>query len=288
MNFTPITAMSYLEPLLWATALCFPLRFKSRASFPAFQVFLAIRTFGAFLLLGISHAPQIIPGAFLKTSAFSAAYWVVYIAGCVAMYFALRDIFLSIMAPLPGLSRVGSILFRWAAVVSLGISVLSVSIDFAALPAGAHLPAVAASISSGMSILVLCLLSLLVVCAHSLGQSYRSWGFGICLGSGVMAAAELVASAFSVAGLRVWTYNAGGIATLVALAIWIAYMFIPEARREQKDVAAVSSTLSQWNDLAQELGPNTQPQPAMQQSGFLQNVESVVDRVLAKNSVGGG
>jgi hypothetical protein len=165
------------------------------------------------------------------------------------------------------------------------VSAGSVAGDFATIPLQTHLAAIAAGINCGISVLVLCLLAFLVVCMRTLRQPFRSWTFGICLGLGIMAATELTESALGTSALHVGLSPVSGILMAAALLVWIGYLVVPEHKKKQS-VALASSTLLQWNDLAQEIGPNTQPQVVVPQSGFLQNVESVVDRVLAKNSLG--
>ena len=285
MNFTPITATSCIEFLLWTAAFFTALRSKSRITLLSFRVFLAVGALGSFILFGLCYAQQF-PNMseHLSSDTYLGAYWLVYLSRCVALFFVLRSVFLHIMATLPNLRRIGSIVFYWAAITSLVVSAAPVAVDFATAPMNAHLTTIVAGISFGLSVMALSLLGFLIMCIRALNQSFRSWTFGICLGCGVMALTDLAASAYAAGGARIWPYEAAGIATLAALGIWIAYTLIPEKQEQPK--AAVSSTLAQWNDLAQELGSNAHPQAAVPQNGFLQNVESVVDRVLAKNSVG--
>jgi hypothetical protein len=282
MHFASISqVLAYAEPLLWAAAFLAFLRVRKHAALASFGVFLGIRMFRALLLLETANV-HVAPGAYsqIPHPVYFYVQWAVYLAGCVAFFFALQEIFRNMMAPLPQLSRLGSIIFRWAAIVSLILASSSIVTLASAASVHDHLAAIFSQIAVSFSILALCLLAFLVVSVHALGLSYRNRVSGLCLGFGLLAAMDLLAN-----GLRDFGQGPtiiASIGTVAALAIWIGFLAAPEP--EPQAVAAVSSSAMLWNDLAQELGPSG-PQPAAQQSGFLQNVESVVDRVLAKNSV---
>uniref|UniRef100_A0A7V4XTW3 Uncharacterized protein n=1 Tax=Acidobacterium capsulatum TaxID=33075 RepID=A0A7V4XTW3_9BACT len=74
--------------------------------------------------------------------------------------------------------------------------------------------------------------------------------------------------------------------TTCVLVTWITYFLLPE-RQEEREIAIipVQSPLIRWNDVAQALGHST-PRVAIGASSgfFLQDVERVVDRVLARNN----
>jgi hypothetical protein len=211
--------------------------------------------------------------------------WITYLAGCVALFFALQELFVNMMAPLPGLKRLGLGIFRWAAAVSLVLALSSVVTLASASSIQDHLAAIFTQIAIGFSVLALCLLAFLVVSVHALGLSYRNRVFGLCVGLGLLAAMDLMVNGLRFSTIGLWPGHVAEIVTAVALVTWIGFLAFPEPVKQQA-AAAISSSAMLWNDLAQELGPNA-PQPATQQSGFLQNVESVVDRVLAKNSLTG-
>jgi len=278
--------LRYAEPLLWATALLAFFRVRKHAALSAFGVFLAVRMVRAFLLVGMSRA-HLMYGSDGHTlhSVYFYTNWITYLAGCVALFFALQELFVNMMAPLPGLKRLGLAIFRWAAAVSLVLALSSVVTLASASSIQDHLAAIFTQIAIGFSVLALCLLAFLVVSVHALGLSYRNRVFGLCVGLGLLAAMDLMVNGLRFSTIGLWPGHVAEIFTAVALVIWIGFLAFPEPVKQQAP-AAISSSAMLWNDLAQELGPNA-PQPATQQSGFLQNVESVVDRVLAKNSLTG-
>ena len=276
--------LMYAAPLLWAVAFLAFFRVRKHAALTAFGAFLGIRMVRAFLLLEMSRV-HIAAGVYghVYHPIYFYAEWAFYLAGCVALFFALQEVFRNMMAPLPQLSRLGSGIFRWAAIASLIVASSSIVTLASATSVHDHLAAIFTQIAVSFSVLALCLLAFLGVSVHALGLSYRNRVSGLCLGLGLLAAMDLVAN-----GLRYSAFGKGpaviaAIGTAVALVVWISFLAAPEPA--PRAAAAVSSSALLWNDLAQELGP-TIPQPAAQ-SGFLQDVESVVDRVLAKNSVTG-
>jgi hypothetical protein len=282
MTFTPISNMlTNAEPILWAAALLAFFRVRKHLALPALGVFLAIRLAGAFLLTGMRL--HLLPGSSGSHSTSFYTQWITYLLGCVALFFALQELFVNMMSPFPGLKRVGLVGFRWAAAVSLVLSLSSVVTLASASSIHDHLAAIFSQIAISFSVLALSLLAFLMVSIQALGLSYRNRVFGLCLGLTLLVAMDLLVNGMRFSSATAWPAYVAPIGIMAALLIWIGFLAVPEPVKKEMP-APVSSALV-WNDLAQELGPNnTQPVP---QSGFLQNVESVVDRVLAKNSLPG-
>ncbi|HYK37126.1 hypothetical protein [Alloacidobacterium sp.] len=275
--------LAYAEPFLWLAALLAFFRVRKHAALSAFGVFLGIRMVRAFLLLGMSHSQFVLGGGH---SIYFYTKWITYLASCIALFFALQELFINMMAPLPGLKRLGVAIFRWAAAASLVLALSSVVTLASASSIHDHLSAVFTEIAVSFSVLALCLLAFLVVSVHALGLSYRNRVFGLCLGLGLLVAMSLMVNGLHFSTAGAWPGYVAQIVVAVALLTWIAFLAFPEPVQEQA-AAAIRSSALLWNDLAQELGPSAPQQPIPQQSGFLQNVESVVDRVLAKNSLTG-
>ncbi len=279
--------LTYAEPFLWAVALLALFRVRKQAALSAFGVFLGIRMIRSILLIAMSRTQGV---AGLEPSILHSGYfytqWISYLAGCIAMFFALQELFVNMMAPLPGLRKLGLAGFRWAAVVSLVLALSSIVTLASASSIQDHLAAIFNEIAICFSVLALCLLAFLVISVHALGLSYRNRVFGLCLGLGLTAAMDLMVYGLHFSTISTWPVHIAEIVTACAIVTWVVFLAFPEPAKQQA-AAAISSSALLWNDLAQELGSSVAPQPAMQQSGFLQNVESVVDRVLAKNSLTG-
>lgn len=179
--------------------------------------------------------------------------------------------------------RFGVVIFRWAVLASLIVTLSSVSF--------AHrgfliLPDVADALMRSMSVLELCLLGFLCLSMNALRLSVRDLSFGIALGFGVMSASDFIATSLISrnTGLTAPLQFAYQSMILVALGTWIAYAALPEPERKPLVIPA-SSTVYRWNEIASALG-HSGTKIAVQQPAngfFLTDVEKVVDKVLARN-----
>lgn len=289
MIFSSISnVLKYAEPVLWIAALVAFFRVRKHAALSAFGVFMGIRMVRAFLLLGMSrvHGMESSVSSHVLHSTLFYAQWTAYLAGCVALFFALQELFVNMMSPLPGLKRLGLTAFRWAAVVSLVVASSSIVTLASASSVQDHLTAIFTEIAISFSVLALCLLAFLAVSIHALGLSYRNRVSGLCLGLVMLTAMDLMVNGLRFSTIGTWPAQMAEIISMIAIVTWVAFLALPEPLKKQETVAVRSSALL-WNDLAEEIGADSPQRPAAQQSGFLQNVESVVDRVLAKNSLTG-
>jgi cyanate lyase len=121
---------------------------------------------------------------------------------------------------------------------------------------------------------------------NALHLPVRDMAFGIALGFGVLSANDFIQALL----LTTHTSLTDPIqfvvesVILAALGIWVAYAALPEPAR-QPVVMPANSTIYRWNEIASALG-HTGTQVAVQQSTdafFLNDVESVVERVLSRN-----
>jgi len=214
-------------------------------------------------------------------------YWATYLISTVLLFLTIQTIFREVMAPLPGLSRLGVLMFRWvvaiSAIIALSSSYIPTEIS--------HRPfnLVLIDLMRCVSILELCLLAFVTLVAQKVGLSYKSLPFGLALGFGISAASDFVQSAvayhaqslFSMTG---FVCQAVGVAVLL---MWVAYFRNPEPARSSI-AAAIAQPLLRWNEVALALShANEQvaPPPAIAHGTFLTDVENVVDRVLIKNSL---
>ena len=217
-------------------------------------------------------------------------YWLNYIVMAVTIFFVVQEVFKRVMEPAPGLRRLGLVAFRWVSIVSVVISVGAV-----ALPQGTKDAALFYLCQLGphfmrcVSIMELCLLAFLALSIHTLGRSFRSRLFGIGLGFGLQAAADLIASAM-LSKYPAMNSPVNGflqIMTTLVLVTWTVYFLVPEPSAEQRMIGLPpTSAMARWNALARGIGQTPEVAVAAQPSGFfLQDIAGVVDRVLAKNPI---
>jgi hypothetical protein len=213
-------------------------------------------------------------------------YWAVYIASAVLLLLVCIEVFRSALSALPGLMKIGIVIFRWAILVSVVLTFSSISFVHRGLSA---VPDVAVALMRSVSILELCLLAFLCLSMNALRLTVRDMAFGIALGFGFMSANDFVFAAFIprasvMTSTLQFVYEA---MILVALAVWVVYCVLPEAVRKPVMMPA-NSTIYRWNEIASALG-HTGTQIAVQQpanSFFLTDVERVVEKVLTRNLKG--
>lgn len=280
-----------VEPWLNLIALLVVLRAGVWRRFPAMTFYLGFRCVtdaGLFFILNENRFFEV--STRTQTLTYIYAYWICYFIGAVAIFFALQEIFKTVMQPVPGLQRLGLIAFRW-----VGIATVVVLLGMTVIPnhkfgsSDAFFMTLDVQLMRCVSILEICLLAYLALSVHSLGRSFRGRAFGIGLGFGLEAAGELVCSLMSSQPGPIWSFAnlllmTGGTA---ALLIWTAYFLLPEPAEERAAITLpVTSPLLRWNDIASALGqhPAHVSLGATSSAFFLQDVEQVVDKFLTKTS----
>jgi hypothetical protein len=282
-----MSAMSAAELVLWAALAILFLSKGLHRRFPAMGYFLVLRAISTPLLMLILyletkswatdiHAGQIYYFGFFAT----------YLASTVLLFFICIEVFRSALAAFPGIAKLAIVIFRWAAVVSIIVSLTSISYAHKGLELIAD---ICYGLMHSVSVLELCLLAFLCLSMNALRLTVRDLSFGIALGFGMMCSADFVLSSLmsrvtSLTGPLQIVYEALILATMV---IWMVYSIIPEPARRPVLMPA-SSTIHRWNEIASALG-HTGTQVAVQQpatSFFLSDVERVVEKVLARNMKG--
>jgi len=249
---------------------------------------------GAYLGLRVASMPMLVAALTLYNRSGSRAYyavyyypyWAIYFASAVLLLLVCVEVFRSALSALPGLMKIGIVIFRWAILVSVVLTFSSISFVH---HGAAAIPDIAIGLMRSVSVLELCLLAFLCLSMNALRMSIRDMAFGIALGFGIMASNDFVFAALVTNKTPMTTnlqffYEA---VTLMSLAIWMAYCALPEAVRKPLMMPA-NSTIYRWNEIASALG-HTGTQIAVQQpanSFFLTDVERVVEKVLTRNLKG--
>ena len=175
------------------------------------------------------------------TKAYSIAFGVETVFSLGILYEILSHMFRNYMM----VEQWGRTIFRWAAVVLLagGLSLAAYTGSYAP-----RLIFVVQLLNRTASILQCGLLCALFLFAAHLGLSWRSHLFGIALGVGILASADLAASAIS--SFTGFTYHALLNYFLLAayhcsVLVWIYYLFAPE--RSYAPKALPQHDLETWN-----------------------------------------
>lgn len=276
-----MTLMSVAEFALWA-ALGFLFWKKSlQKRFPALNAYLILRVGSMPVLLGLLYV-QAQPWGHQYFPFYFYPYWAVYIASAVTLFFVTLEIFRSVLSAFSGLMRLGTVVFRWVALVSAVASLGSVSYTH---PSISLIPDFALALMRAVSILELCLLAFLCLCINALQLSLKDLTVGFGIGFGVMSANDLLYAALSpgnsslIAPLQ-FAYQA---VILLTVGMWVAYCAMPERLRKPV-VMPADSTIYRWNEIAAALGHGTKVAVHQPANGFfLTDVERVVEKVLTRN-----
>src|ERR1035437_8288456 len=191
VNFA-MSVMSVAEFALWAVFGFLFWNKKLHRRFPVMGAYLALRVASTPALLAVLYV-QSQPWGRNYFPVYFFAYWAVYIASAVLLFFICMEVFRSALSAFPGLMRFGVVVFRWAAVVSVIVSLASISF--------AHqgffiLPNIALGLMRSVSILELCLLAFLCLSMNALCLSARDMVFGISLGFGMMSSCDFILASF--------------------------------------------------------------------------------------------
>jgi hypothetical protein len=283
-----MTAMSAAEFLLSVVLCFFFWKNGLHRRFPAMGAYLTLRVTSSpiFSLLLMGQAGQL--GGTRESMRLCAqiyffSFWTVYLASAVILYFVCQEIFCSALAAFRGLKKLGLVIFRWSALVSVIVSFSTVSFAHRGFRI---VPDVSIPLMRSVSLMELCLLAFLCLSMNALRLPARDLSFGFALGFGTMASNDLVFAALaarmpSLTAPLQFVYES---MILLSLGIWAAYCTLPEPAR-QPVVMPVNSTIYRWNEIASALG-HTGTQVAVQQpanSFFLTDVENVVEKVLNRN-----
>ena len=277
-----MSALSVIEFGLWALIGFLFWRRKLYHRFPYMGAYLGLRV-AAMPVLVTALYVQAQPWGHAYYPVYFYAYWAVYIASAVLLLLVNLEVFRSALSALPGLMKIGIVIFRWAILVSVVLTFSSISFVHHGFSA---VPDIAVGLMRSVSVLELCLLAFLCLSMNALRLSIRDMAFGISLGFGVMSANDFI---FAALVPRTPTMTASmqffyEFLILLALGIWFAYCSLPETVRKPLMMPA-NSTIYRWNEIASALG-HTGTHIAVQQpanSFFLTDVEKVVEKVLTRN-----
>jgi hypothetical protein len=276
-----MSLMSVMEFALWATLGFLFWKKGLHKRFPALNVYLSLHVGSMPILLGLLYI-QAQPWGHQYFPFYFYPYWAVYIASAITLFFVVLEIFRSVLSVFSGLTRLGTIVFRWVALVSLVASLGTVSFThFNAM----LIPDISWALMRSVSVLELCLLAFLCLCFNALQLSVKDITFGFGLGLGLMSANDFVISALapgnpSLTAPIQFAYQA---VILFTLGMWVAYCVVPERVRKPVIMPA-NSTIYRWNEIASALGHGTKVAVRQPANGFfLTDVERVVEKVLTRN-----
>ena len=243
----------YLEPLCCGIVLLTLLRAKAAKTFPFLAVLLTIRLCADLACLTLLEFCSRGIEAHLAYKTYFYVYWSSYAAESVLNLLIILSIFRLAMAPLKGLQTLGMLVFKWAAAISIAIAL--------GMAVGPHqtgmafMTAMITQLQQTSSILTLCLLMFVCFAIRPMGLSYRSRIFGVSLGLGILATANLVSSAWISHSPKMYSTFNGilGVIGCTTLILWSGYFAFPEEKR-RIIVLPTTSPFLRWNQISEVLG----------------------------------
>jgi hypothetical protein len=249
-----LVVLGYLEVVLCVAALCVLIARKQWKDYASVGWFLIVRIVSDVILSGLhSYAA----GHPLQKQAlyypYFYIYWTTFAVEAVLALIIVYSIFRLAMAPLKGLQTLGMLVFKWAASISVAVSLGNAFNPH--MTGITYLMTAVSQLQRTQSILTLCLLLFVCFAIRPMGLSYTSRIFGVSLSIGFMATNDLVQSAWLAFNPHMKSaYNTiNGVVICVVLATWTAYFAIPEPKR-RIIVLPTTSPFLRWNQISQALG----------------------------------
>lgn len=158
-------------------------------------------------------------------------FWIGEAVNAVLGFKVIHEIFLNVFRPYHTLKDLGTLLFKWAGVVMLMVSVVvAFSNSFDQSP----LVHALTTLQRSVRVVQLGLILFLILFSRFLGVSRKQISFGISLGFGLFAGVELLLYALNSGGVvKQSLLNRINMATfLVAILIWLGYSLSPKGAQE--------------------------------------------------------
>ncbi len=177
----------------------------------------------------------------------------------VLMIVIIYGVFNAAMSPFKGLQRMGQVVFRWVAGVSILLMLVSAVSPHVLLGHGgatATVTVIIQRVQESTNVLTLCLLLFVSFSIKSLGLTYRSRLFGMTVGLGIISTLELIVAAwYSTTGAPVYSpiYLVNAVGYIAAFATWGVYFAVPEPAQRMLTLPT-TSPFFHWNRIAEALG----------------------------------
>jgi len=211
----PVLELSLVGVMFWR---------RLHRTFPVFFAYVVFQVLNFMVLFPIYR--------FGSTAAYFYGYWISLAISLAIGFKVIHEIFLDVFRPYHTLKDLGTVLFKWAALVML----LVAAVVTASSQGGADGPLVQAVIIGQRCVRVIqCgLVLFLLVFSRYLGVSWRQHGFGIALGLGGFATVDLVGLAlFSGGQIHAHTVSlVNTTAYTFAILIWIGYASVKATARD--------------------------------------------------------
>jgi hypothetical protein len=237
--------LSYVDPVLLATALFFLVRQKLT------RRYLSVACYLSFHLVSVLALYLMLANHFSYQTYF-VTYWLSAAVGAGLTLWCVGQMFTIALSPLTGIRRLASGTFGCICALSL---VIAAAMAISSPATGSvFLMQMVSQITRFESVLVLCMLVFLAFASHMLGLSYRSRIFTMSIGFGIGAAATLFNAAY-ISHTQMNSSIESILAVVMSLPLltWNFAIALPEPARRLITVP-VDSWMLRWNDIAKSFG----------------------------------
>jgi hypothetical protein len=202
------------------------------------------------------------------------AYWAAAAVNAVLSFKVIHEIFLDVFRQYHSLKDLGTIVFRWAGTVMLMVSAV---VAFSNSPKYGLIVHAITTLQRSVRFVQFGLIIFLLLFARYLGVSRRQHSFGIALGFGTFAGAELIVLALASGGL-LHTATVGltnMVSFNVTLLIWLGYAL---AYKAAETVPTHHFQTDRWEESLADL------QHPGSSDSLIPMFEGMVERALSRNS----
>ena len=245
-------ALWMAQPVLQAVVVGVLLWRKRHKSFPVFFFYL-ISQVAVFAITFITFQMENYPLRFYS-------YWICQAISLAIGFKVIQEVFLDVFRPYPALKDLGSVMFKWAALVMLlvaGVVAAASSVS----SAGPLVQAVL-TVERCVRVVQIGLIMFLLVFSKYLGVSWRQQSFGIALGFGISASVHLatwavVANADPNPNVRNLLAFLNMAVYHLSVLIWYYFLLVPAKDHKKPPTAPTNppsgssgdheETLEDWN-----------------------------------------
>jgi hypothetical protein len=255
-------------------------RRKLHKKFPVFFLFL-LAQIGIFVVIFPLWLAANLPGS---STAWFAGYYTLYFGlfwlgeavNAILGFRVIHEVFLDVFRPYHTLKDLGTLLFRWAGIVMLLVSVV---VAFANNYEQSPLVHAITTLHRSVRIVQVGLILFLILFARFLGVSRKQISFGISLGFGLFAGVELMLMVLKSGGLvkEAIFDTVNMVAYNIAILVWLGYSLSRKTVHEGT-VAVNHLQTQRWEQGLADL------QPSASSDSLIPMFEGMVERAFSRNA----
>lgn len=253
-----------IQPLILGTIAVILYRRKLHKEFPAFFSYVATQIPIFCIQLPVYF--------YAGSTTYFYTYWAAAGLNVVFAFAIIHEIFLDIFKPYHALQDLGTALFKWAAIITILVSVVLVAVS----------PSWEDPIETTILVVQRCvhvvqcgLVVFLLAFCGTLGVKWRRLSFGVAIGFGLCSASELLTTALY-SGRRMHTPTVQTIVLIaydLAMAVWTFYSLV----NRRADMVPVLVP-QRWDEALMDIQP-----PSTEADSLIPMFEHMVDQALSKS-----